>query len=73
MESYIYTEFSKKLLSCYFIDLCQILNMSKLEPVKFINLNNLLIYWRLIIKVILYTLSKTCRWQTRIIIKGEGA
>ena len=44
MESYIYTEFSKKLLSCYFIDLCQILNMSKLEPVKFINLNNLLIY-----------------------------
>ena len=44
MRPYIYIEFSKKLLSYYFIDLCQILNWSKLGPAKFINLYKLLIY-----------------------------
>ena len=36
--------FYKKILSYYFIDLCQILNRSKLGPAKFINLQILLIY-----------------------------
>ena len=44
MGLYIYIEFSKKLLSYYFIDLCQILNRSKLGLTKFINLYKLLIY-----------------------------
>ena len=33
----IYLEFSKKILSYYFIDLYQILNRPKLGPVNFIN------------------------------------
>ena len=48
MGPYIYIEFSEKLLSYYFIDLCQIFNQSKLEPAKFINLYRLLIYQVLI-------------------------
>ena len=44
MEPYIYIEFSKKLLSYYFIDLCQVLNRSKLGPKKFISLWRLLFY-----------------------------
>ena len=38
---YIYIEFSKKILSYYFIDLCQILNRFKLRPAKFINLSSI--------------------------------
>ena len=33
-----YIEFSKKILSYNFIDLCQILNRHKFGPAKFINL-----------------------------------
>ena len=45
---YIYIKFSKKILSYYFIDLCQILNRYKLRLAKFINLYKLLIYQILI-------------------------
>ena len=46
MGQYIYIEFSKKILSYYLINLCQILNRPKLGPVKFkfieiINLSNI--------------------------------
>ena len=44
MGSYMYIEFTKNLLFYYFIDLCQILNLSKLGSKKFINLYRLLIY-----------------------------
>ena len=44
MRTYIYIEFSKKILSYYFIYLCQILNRPKLGQTKFINLSRLLIY-----------------------------
>ena len=50
MGPYTYIEFSKKVLSYYFIDLYQILNQPKLEPAKFINLNRLFIYRVLIYK-----------------------
>ena len=44
MELYIYMRVLKILLSYYFIDLCHIFHRSKLGPVKFINLQRLLIY-----------------------------
>ena len=44
MGQYIYTEFSKKLLCYYFIDLFYILNRPNLGPKKFINLWCFLIY-----------------------------
>ena len=50
MGLYIYMEFSKILLSYYFIDLCHILHRFKLGPAKFINLLRLLIYRVLIYK-----------------------
>ena len=49
MGPYIYIKFSKKLLFYYFIDLCQILNRSKLGPTKFINLWKLLIYGEILL------------------------
>ena len=60
MGPYIYIEFSKKLLSYYFIDLCHILNPANLEPDKFINLWYLLIY-----RVLIYRVSTvyTCPYK----------
>ena len=60
MGPYIYIEFFLKLLSYYFIDLCQILNRSKLEPVKFINLLKSLIY-----RVLIYRDSSVYSGLTR--------
>ena len=58
MKLYIYKEFSKKILCYYFIDLCQILNWSKLEPVKFIYFKEILIY-----RVLLYRSSNVCGYK----------
>ena len=61
MGPYIYIKFSKKLLSYYFIDLCQILNRPKLGPTKFINLYRLLIY-----RVLIYRGSTVIRTTKQI-------
>ena len=63
MESYIYIEFLKILLFYYFIDLCQILNWSKLGPAKFINLKRLLIY-----RILIYKYSTVCAYVRMCVI-----
>ena len=38
VRPYIYTEFSKKIFSYYFIDVCSFLSRPNLKPEEFINL-----------------------------------
>ena len=53
MRSYFTYNFLKKISSYYFIDLCQILNRSKLGPAKLL-IYRVLIYRVLIYRVLIY-------------------